>query len=65
MEPRSPRSGTFRERTVGESKVTSQVYVEYLRHLLRLRLDSLPIGLHALRPRGLTGVFVDMGVLTC
>jgi dolichol-phosphate mannosyltransferase len=54
----------FRERTAGESKVTSQVYVEYLRHLLRLRLDSLPIG-RFLRFAlvGLTGVFVDMGML--
>jgi dolichol-phosphate mannosyltransferase len=54
----------FRERTAGESKVTSRVYVEYLRHLLRLRLDSLPIG-RFLRFAivGLSGVFVDMGVL--
>jgi dolichol-phosphate mannosyltransferase len=27
----------FRERSVGESKVTARIYVEYLRHLLRLR----------------------------
>ena len=54
----------FRERTAGESKVTSQVYVEYLRHLLRLRLDSLPIGRFTrFALVGLTGVFVDMGVL--
>jgi hypothetical protein len=32
----------FRERTAGESKVTSKVYVEYLRHLLRLRMAVLP-----------------------
>ena len=30
----------FRERTAGESKVTGQVYIDYLRHLVRLRLDS-------------------------
>ncbi|HVU51306.1 MAG TPA: glycosyltransferase [Polyangia bacterium] len=54
----------FRERTAGESKVTSRVYVEYLRHLLRLRLDSLPISRFArFALVGLTGVFVDMGVL--
>jgi dolichol-phosphate mannosyltransferase len=54
----------FRERTAGESKVTSRVYVEYLRHLVRLRLDSLPIA-RFLRfaAVGATGVFVDMGVL--
>jgi dolichol-phosphate mannosyltransferase len=54
----------FRERTAGESKVTSQVYVEYLRHLLRLRLDSLPIARFVrFALVGLTGVFVDMGML--
>lgn len=54
----------FRERTAGESKVTSRVYVEYLRHMLRLRLDSLPIARFArFALVGLTGVFVDMGML--
>jgi dolichol-phosphate mannosyltransferase len=54
----------FRERTAGESKVTRQVYVEYLRHLLRLRLDSLPIARFVrFALVGLSGVFVDMGVL--
>jgi dolichol-phosphate mannosyltransferase len=54
----------FRERTAGESKVTSRVYVEYLRHLLRLRLDALPLGrFFRFALVGLTGVFVDMGVL--
>jgi dolichol-phosphate mannosyltransferase len=54
----------FRERTAGESKVTSAVYVEYLRHLVRLRIDSLPIA-RFLRFAlvGLSGVFVDMGIL--
>jgi dolichol-phosphate mannosyltransferase len=33
----------FRERVEGESKVTRKLYVEYLRHLLRLRLSRLPI----------------------
>jgi dolichol-phosphate mannosyltransferase len=54
----------FRERTAGESKVTSQVYIEYLRHLVRLRIDSLPVA-RFLRFAlvGLSGVFVDMAVL--
>ncbi len=29
----------FQERKTGESKVTSQQYLEYIRHLIRLRLD--------------------------
>jgi dolichol-phosphate mannosyltransferase len=33
----------FRERVEGESKVTRKLYVEYLRHLLRLRLSRSPI----------------------
>jgi dolichol-phosphate mannosyltransferase len=54
----------FRERSAGESKVTRQVYVDYLRHLMRLRVDSLPVG-RFLRFAlvGLSGVFVDMGLL--
>jgi dolichol-phosphate mannosyltransferase len=54
----------FRERTAGESKVTRKVYIEYLQHLVRLRLDSLPIA-RFLRFGlvGLSGVFVDMGLL--
>jgi len=39
----SPRSDTyFGERTAGREQVTSKVYVEYLRHLLRLRMAVLP-----------------------
>jgi dolichol-phosphate mannosyltransferase len=54
----------FRERTAGESKVTSQVYVEYLQHLVRLRLDALPIARFVrFALVGLTGVLVDMGLL--
>jgi dolichol-phosphate mannosyltransferase len=54
----------FKERTAGESKVSSQVYVDYLRHLVRLRLDTLPIA-RFLRFAivGLSGVLVDMAVL--
>jgi dolichol-phosphate mannosyltransferase len=54
----------FRERLEGESKVTWRLYVEYLRHLLRLRLASLPMA-RFLRFAlvGLSGVGVDMGLL--
>lgn len=54
----------FREREAGESKVTAQQYVDYLRHLARLRLDRWPIGrLFRFCAVGLTGVVVDMGLL--
>lgn len=33
----------FQERVAGESKVTKKQYIEYLQHLLRLRLSLLPI----------------------
>jgi dolichol-phosphate mannosyltransferase len=54
----------FRERTEGESKVTGKLYVEYLRHLLRLRLARFPID-RFLRFAivGASGVVVDMGLL--
>ncbi len=59
----------FCERTEGESKVTWKQYVDYIHHLLRLRLSTgvlrgfpvsrfLRFGLV-----GLSGVFVDMTVL--
>jgi dolichol-phosphate mannosyltransferase len=64
----------FRERTEGESKVTWKQYVDYIRHLLRLRLTTgrvakfrqkvnFPLG-RFLRFGlvGLSGVFVDMTV---
>lgn len=53
----------FQERQEGASKVTFKQYTEYLQHLLRLRLDRLPLrrflqfGLV-----GLSGVFVDLAV---
>jgi len=54
----------FRERAHGESKVTARVYVEYLRHLVRLRLDTLPIARFArFAVVGGSGVIVDMAVL--
>src|SRR5580704_11424457 len=54
----------FRERVEGESKVTWKLYVDYLRHLARLRLSTLPID-RFLRFAmvGLSGVVVDMGLL--
>lgn len=54
----------FRERNLGESKVTWKLYVDYLRHLVRLRLDTLPVGRFARYAAvGFSGVFVDMGLL--
>jgi len=53
----------FRERTAGESKVTSRLYVEYLRHLLRLRLALLPARFAKFAVVGLSGVAVDMLIL--
>ncbi len=54
----------FQERVAGESKVTSKQYVEYIQHLLRLRLSIGPIGrLIRFGAVGLTGVFVDMLLL--
>jgi dolichol-phosphate mannosyltransferase len=65
----------FRERTEGESKVTSKQYIDYIHHLVKLRLDTgtvakltqrlgFPIG-RFLRFGlvGLSGVLVDMTVL--
>ncbi len=53
----------FRERVAGESKVTAKLYVEYLRHLLRLRLSFLPARFPKFALVGLSGVAVDMLVL--
>lgn len=65
----------FQERQEGESKVTWKQYLEYLQHLLRLRLSQGKIGLFRQRlgfPStrfirfglvGLSGVFVDMALL--
>jgi dolichol-phosphate mannosyltransferase len=52
----------FRERVAGESKVTWTLYVDYLRHLVRLRVDTLPIARFVrFCLVGFSGVFVDMG----
>ncbi|EDX72551.1 GtrA-like protein [Coleofasciculus chthonoplastes PCC 7420] len=53
----------FQERQAGESKVTWKQYVEYLQHLLRLRLSLGPIGRFIrFGVVGFSGVFVDMGI---
>ncbi len=52
----------FQERQSGDSKVTGQQYIEYIRHLLRLRLSHSRRLLLFLAV-GLSGVFVDMAVL--
>jgi dolichol-phosphate mannosyltransferase len=54
----------FQERQEGESKVTWKQYVDYLRHLLRLRLSLGPVGRFIrFGVVGLSGVFVDMVIL--
>lgn len=65
----------FSERKEGESKVTWKQYVEYIHHLVRLRLSTGRMGRFSQRLGfpigrfirfglvGLSGVFVDMGVL--
>lgn len=54
----------FRERVDGESKVTWRLYLDYLRHITRLRLATLPIARFArFCMVGLSGVAVDMGLL--
>ena len=53
----------FRERTAGQSKVTARLYLQYLRHLLRLRLALLPQRFPRFAAVGLSGVAVDMTVL--
>ncbi len=53
----------FCERVAGESKANAGVYADYLRHLVRLRIDSLPIARFArFCAVGLSGVAVDMAV---
>ncbi len=50
----------FQERQEGESKVTSKQYIDYLRHLWRLRLSLGPIGRFIrFGTVGITGVIVD------
>lgn len=51
----------FRERQAGESKVTWKQYVEYIQHLVRLRLSRSAVFIRFCLV-GLTGVVVDLGV---
>lgn len=52
----------FQERQEGESKVTSKQYVEYLQHLVRLRLARWPLArFFRFGLVGFSGVFIDMG----
>jgi dolichol-phosphate mannosyltransferase len=54
----------FREREHGASKVSAGVYVDYLRHLVRLRLGSLPLArFFRFALVGVSGVVVDMTML--
>src|SRR5215468_5152698 len=54
----------FRERSVGASKVSAGIYLQYLHHLVRLRLGTLPLArFFRFALVGLSGVAVDMGVL--
>ena len=54
----------FRERLLGESKVTRSLYAQYLLHLLRLRWATLPSSrLFRFCMVGGSGVLVDMGLL--
>jgi dolichol-phosphate mannosyltransferase len=53
----------FRERVAGESKATAKVYLEYVRHLVRLRLALLPARFAKFAAVGLSGVAIDMAVL--
>ncbi len=64
----------FRERTEGESKVTWKQYVDYIQHLIRLRLSTGRIGKMSQKVNfpvgrflrfgavGLSGVFVDLTI---
>ncbi|QOV23353.1 glycosyltransferase [Anabaenopsis elenkinii] len=65
----------FRERKEGESKVTWKQYLDYIHHLIRLRLSTVPVGglsqgldfpigrFLRFGLVGLSGVFVDMVIL--
>jgi dolichol-phosphate mannosyltransferase len=54
----------FNERALGGSKATVRVYLDYLRHLIRLRLSTAPFNRFVrFAAVGLSGVIVDMGLL--
>jgi dolichol-phosphate mannosyltransferase len=53
----------FQERIEGASKVTWKQYIEYLQHLLTLRLSLFPIRRFLqFGIVGLSGVFIDLGI---
>jgi dolichol-phosphate mannosyltransferase len=54
----------FRERVEGKSKANRGIYLEYVQHLLQLRLSTLPMSRFArFAVVGMSGVVVDMSVL--
>lgn len=54
----------FRERASGASKVTARIYLDYLVHLARLRLDTLLASRFVrFAVVGSSGVLIDMGLL--
>lgn len=54
----------FHERALGGSKATVRVYLDYLRHLVRLRISALPFNRFIrFAAVGLSGVVVDMSLL--
>lgn len=53
----------FCERKAGESKVTARVYVDYVAHLFRLRVATLPPRFARFAVVGFCGVIVDMAIL--
>src|SRR5207248_11210807 len=53
----------FRQRVAGESKVSARLYLQYLRHLLRLRFALLPPRFFRFGLVGLSGIGVDMAIL--
>jgi dolichol-phosphate mannosyltransferase len=53
----------FQERTEGDSKVTWKQYIEYLQHLVTLRLSLFPIRRFLqFGIVGFSGVFIDLGI---
>ncbi|MGB3536437.1 MAG: glycosyltransferase [Microcoleaceae cyanobacterium] len=53
----------FQERTEGASKVTWKQYIEYLQHLLQLRLALFPVRRFLqFGMVGFSGVFIDLGI---
>ena len=53
----------FQERTQGESKVSMTQYLDYIRHIFRLRTSLVPIARFVrFAAVGLSGVAVDMGL---